>query len=566
MSLAGGLNWAWMKSCQRELSKFHRAASDVQREQTQVLNEIFATNSGTAFGKQHRFDQIRTPRDFQSQVPLANYDDLQPWIDRAASGEPNILTAEPIRLFEPTSGTTSAEKLIPYTASLQRQFQRGIAAWIADLFTNRPAVRRGRAYWSISPTFGKPRRTPGGVPIGFEDDAAYLGGLERLALRHILVTPADIARLHDTTKMRHATLLYLLAAKDLSLISVWNPSFLTVLLNDLHAHWEDLCAALRTGKIDGSARLHVHCDRRRIDEIIAICRSANAHSERLQHLWPNLALVSCWADAAAAQPYAELRQHLPHVQFQPKGLLATEGFISLPLCNQPAPALATRSHFFEFLPVSATGEGDPTTPRFAHELESGRHFRVAITTGGGLYRYQLHDEIEVVGHWRSCPLLRFIGKSNQYCDLVGEKLAEPFVRQTISEVCSRHKIVPRFSLVFPKTGHPPRYCLLLQVRSTPEILSRIADEMQNALEHNPHYRYAVGINQLGRLEVAVLDPACDAQRLYLDRSAARGRKLGDIKPASLDRWTGWADVFAPHLQLTVAASDHSQQKPQSSPA
>jgi hypothetical protein len=566
MSLAGWLNWAWMKRCQRELSKFHRAASDVQNEQAQVLNEIIAANKDTAFGRQHRFDQIRTPRDFQSQIPLANYEDLQPWIDRAASGEPNVLTAEPIPLFEPTSGTTSAEKLIPYTSSLRRQFQRGIATWIADLFTHRPAARRGRAYWSISPAFGKPRRTSGGIPIGFEDDAAYLGGLDRLALRRILAIPPDVARLHDTPTMRRATLRHLLAAKDLSLISIWNPSFLTILLDEFNAHWEDLCADLRTGKSNGNEKLHVPCDRHRIDEIIAICRSTNVLSERLRQLWPNLALVSCWADAAAAQPYAELRQHLPHIEFQLKGLLATEGFISLPLCNRPAPALAIRSHFFEFLPVSATGEGDPTTPRFAHELESGRHYHVVITTGGGLYRYQLHDEIKVVGHWQSCPLLQFIGKTNQYSDLVGEKLAEPFVRQSIAEVCSRHKIEPQFSLVFPKTGHPPRYCLLLQARTTPEILSRIAAEMQDALERNPHYRYAVGINQLGRLEVAALNPSCNAQRLFIDQSAERGQKLGNIKPASLDRWTGWADVFTPHIQAVVIASDRNQQKPQSSPA
>ena len=48
-------------------------------------------------------------------------------------------------------------------------------------------------------------------------------------------------------------------------------------------------------------------------------------------LWPRLVLVSCWADAAASDSAASLRRRLPHARLQPKGLLATEGVVSLPL-------------------------------------------------------------------------------------------------------------------------------------------------------------------------------------------------------------------------------------------
>ena len=53
----------------------------------------------------------------------------------AEPGERGVLTRDPVRIFEPTSGTTSGEKLIPYTADLQHQFQRAISAWIGDLFS-----------------------------------------------------------------------------------------------------------------------------------------------------------------------------------------------------------------------------------------------------------------------------------------------------------------------------------------------------------------------------------------------------------------------------------------------
>lgn len=46
---------------------------------------------------------------------------------------------------------TQASKLIPYTTSLKAEFQRGLGAWIADLYAGKPTLMSGRAYWSITP-------------------------------------------------------------------------------------------------------------------------------------------------------------------------------------------------------------------------------------------------------------------------------------------------------------------------------------------------------------------------------------------------------------------------------
>ena len=48
---------------------------------------------------------IRSVGDFQRQVPLRTYDEHQPYIARIAAGETNVLTREPVLMFEPTSGT-----------------------------------------------------------------------------------------------------------------------------------------------------------------------------------------------------------------------------------------------------------------------------------------------------------------------------------------------------------------------------------------------------------------------------------------------------------------------------
>ena len=492
--LAWWLNTAWMLKCTAERALFARACRRVRQTQAELLGQMLHENRDTWFGRRHGFAKIVDVSAFRDRVPPTTYDDYAPLVARIAAGEAGVLTRDSVLLFEPTSGTIGGEKLIPYTAGLRRQFQRGIAVWIADLFYHRPAVRAGRAYWSISPALGPPRRASGGLPIGFDEDTAYLGRLEQLALRKLLVTP-DKHTQSDMTAFREATVRSLMAAKDLTLISVWSPTFLTVLLS----------------------------------------QPSLAHASGSE-VWPNLALISCWTDAAAGQFVPELRRLFPGVEIQPKGLLATEGFVSIPLVDKPGAALAVRSHFFEF-------EEETGRIRLAHELEQGGRYRVLITTAGGLYRYQLRDEIGIVGFHQQCPLLRFLGKSDLISDLVGEKLAETHVRMVLDGMAS---LPPGFRLLVPVLGRPPRYRLYIQAKPGSEwVRQKMMHELQAGLEENPYYRHAVALGQLAPVEIAPLrSDGENAWPIFERRCLERGQKAGDIKPAALDRWTGWPERFA----------------------
>jgi hypothetical protein len=528
------LNSAWMLASAGEARAFRRATCEVSHTQAAVLGETLRTNRDTEFGRAHDFDRIDGPRGFQRRVPLTAYDDYADSINRIAAGEVGVLTAERVELLEPTSGSTGGEKLIPYTRTLRRQFQRAVAAWVHDLFRGRPAVRAGRAYWSVSPAFGPPRRTVGGLPIGFDDDAAYLGRFERWTVRRVLAVPADVARLPDLESFRYRTLLHLLAAANLTLISVWNPTFLTALLAPLRDWHERLCADL------------VRHDSRRAAELAELFQAGRPLAETLRHIWPRLALLSCWTDAAAARCVGELRELFPTVEVQPKGLLATEGCVSFPLLDRPAPALAVRSHFFEFVESDrAATSGLRLDARLAHELDRGGRYRVVITTGGGLYRYCLNDEVEVVGFENECPLLRFLGKADRVSDLVGEKLSEPHVRSVLDRGFATHSLAPAFALLVPVAGRPARYRLYVQGRPTDFDEALLAAALESGLRENPHYAYAIGLGQLAPAEVHLLDPIGEpASQVYLRCQIRRGIRPGNIKPAVLDAWPGWPEEFA----------------------
>lgn len=564
--LARLLNKAWQLSCQRRAASFLRATSWVVDTQLRVLTEILQANHACEFGRTHGFAGITSPRDPAFAVPLAEYADFAPHIERMTRGEQNILTSEPVLLFEPTSGTSAGEKLIPYTPMLRRQFQAAIAVWMHDLLTKRPALQRGRAYWSISPPLTRGRTTPAGIPIGFDDDQAYLGRFSQWAARRLSITPRELLQVADPAEFRQRTLLCLLAAADLTLVSIWNPTFFTTILQPLAEDWPQLVRELE----QGSWPIPTMTRRRRQQRAAQVRRIMQANEslpEKLHQLWPQLQLLSCWTDGAASHALPALRELLPHVEIQPKGLLATEAFVSIPLLDRPGAALAIESHFFEFVERNDQHLIEASTPQMtlaADELTLGGHYEVIVTTGGGLYRYRLHDEIEVVGFENECPLIRFVGKTDLTSDLVGEKLGASHVEQALDKLCREFNWQPTFMMLTPhvppkdEATSPTRYRLYLQLERSNPRLPEFASRLQTALEANPYYKQAVQLCQLRPLEIALLDPQCDAAQQHLGRCNALGQRLGNIKPNLLDRRSGWDECFAPWIvQLVPAMGDSS---------
>ncbi len=123
-------NALWWYSNAMGHARFRSSLNKPREVQQTLLHRYLRTNAQTAFGRAHHFADIRTITQFQARVPLATYDDYEPYIDRIRAGQSHVLTREPVTRLMPSSGSTRARKLIPYTASLQREFNAAIAPWI----------------------------------------------------------------------------------------------------------------------------------------------------------------------------------------------------------------------------------------------------------------------------------------------------------------------------------------------------------------------------------------------------------------------------------------------------
>lgn len=507
----------WALASQPEAARFRRALRDPGPVQHQRLHKLVRRHAGTAFGRAHDFATIRSYATFAARVPIATYDDLAPWIERIRGGEHGVLTVDRVTRLVPTSGSTGARKLIPFTAALQREYNAAISPWMLDLFRSDPALLNGRAYWSITPPAVPTDPAPSAVPIGFAEDASYLGGVRQRLVAATLAVRSTVSHTADPATFRRATLLALLRCRDLRLISVWHPSFLVLLLDDLATNWTELVAAAGVRELRG------------------------VDPRNLRRVWPDLRLVSCWADGHAAVGARDLAARVPGIRVQPKGLLATEAFVTLP-CRGAHP-LAVTSHFFEFLDPGGNA-------RLANELETGETYEVVVTTGGGLWRYRLGDRVRVEGFVDRTPSLRFVGRLGVVSDRRGEKLTEEFVTKVLKELFRAGR-APVFGLLAPEEDETGcGYILYLEHSG---IVASLPHELEAALRANPGYACCRDLGQLQAARVFQIHER--GYETFCARAVAQGRRWGDIKPAALALDTGWSACFRGDFMATFAAAD-----------
>lgn len=476
----------------------HAATVDVRslaQRQHNWLQACLQRNADSEYGRRHGFARIASADDYRHAVPLNTYETLQPLIARIADGEPDVLFAGQPVAFERTGGSTSGGKLIPYSTESLTDFTCAVQPWLADL-----AVRfqpDGPAYWAISPAARAPASTPGGVPVGLPD-AAYLGQALLPAFAALSAVPPEVGALTDVAEWQWQTWLALLRCEHLSMISVWSPTFLLALF-----------AALP----DLADRLRPQLDQKTGQRLQVFLDSGHAGS-----LWPRLRLVSCWADGASQPYFQQLRQLLPQAQFQAKGVLSTEGVLTVP-DRHDRPMLAADSGFYEFL-------DDQGQSYLAHELQSGSEYEAVLTTAGGLYRYRSGDRMRCQGFSDGNLQLVFLGRAGLVSDLVGEKLTEDFVARCLPADSG-------FTMLVPVLQPAPHYVL---------ISDRLVDAaaVEQRLFANPQYAYARRLGQLQPLQVLLVQ---NPLVVYQQRMASRGMRLGDIKPVALRPEVDWMPYF-----------------------
>lgn len=497
--------------------------------QANKLKNLYDQNRDTAYMRELWVNEDTGRPAF----PLTGWSVYEKYISQIMANQQSVLTREAVVLLEPTSGTTSGTKYIPYTRGLQKEFNQAIQPWLAGLYLSWPSLLFTSQYWSVSPATQPKSQSESAVPIGFEADSQYLGAGRSKIMDQILIVPQWVRNISEQEKWSYVTIFYLVRDKNLGMLSIWHPSFLTILLEKIKVCFPKLISDIAAGRIAAEANLKTTPLPRRARELALLDVSDASFFEKL---WPRLKVISCWADNENEESLAALKNSFPSTFIQPKGIIATEGMISFPF-GKTLGLAAYRSHLLEFIDTV-----DNKLKRL-DQLKLQGEYEPVISTAGGLYRYRMNDLVKVTGFYRSkLPQFSFLHKRDFVADIRGEKVHLRQVLEIRERVISKWPGI-RFFMVAPTISEKRAFysCFIFAYNSDELQCRELRALVDILLSNNFHYEYARQLGQLEEPRVYLLeyDPVED----IMNHIESTGVKRGDIKPMPLSTLTNWHEVL-----------------------
>lgn len=521
-------------ACAASARRFTRHLDRLQAVQQSKLRDLLRLHANG--------QGVTSAAEFRRAFPVTTYAD---WADAVTIWRDGgqQLVHSPLVRFQPTSGSTSAIKWIPYTRRFLQELDAAVGPWLLDMYRQYPRLVQGSHYWSLSWLPTDMRAQHGD---NLNDDSQLLSLGKRLLAGLTQSVPDTVAMAPAAELASFATLAWLAADPDLAMVSVWSPTFALTQHDQLHqwrhllaevletGHWgpyQQQLAAIPCPQHAGQARLLRAWRQEGITDILAA-------------LWPRLALVSAWDTGAAAGWAQMLRDRFPLAGFQGKGLWATEGVVTFPWrgCH----LLAYRSHVYEFENL------DDGAMLWPWELRSGMQVAPVLSTGSGLMRYRMGDRLRMNGCIGNVPSLTFLGREDGV-DLVGEKLSSEAAQQLLVRAARAWPVRP-VSLIgldqAPGSTRPGYVLLLEQDTDDPRLdAGRVARVVDAWLAEHFHYRLARNLDQLAPVQVW-LGPGL--RDYYLSQSRERGMIEGNIKVEPLRHWRGTLPPRAPDHSRVVS--------------
>ncbi len=513
--------------------------------QEQNLLALLHKNQKSNFGKAHGFKEIRSVKDYQNQTPIADYDDYLTYINDIKKGGKNVLTCEKVNKLSLTSGSTSATKLIPYTNSLQHEYNNAIGVWLYDIFKSIPNIKKGKSFWIITPVANEIDEKSA-VSLGFEKDSSYFGNFEKYAIQLIMATPDKLSQISEIENYYYLLGFYLLTCSNLQLISVWNPTIVPIILSKIINYKDQILSDLKQGHLNLPiankndqklfANIHVAKNTKRLLELQNLLGD---DQPKWGKIWKDLKLISCWTDGWAKEYLPQIKSIFSNQMIQGKGLMATEAVVSIPLFESEFPVLAYQSHFYEFI------DQDTNLVCLAHQLEKNKKYAVLVTTGGGFYRYKLNDIVEVKGYYNHLPQIEFISKDQHISDLVGEKLNEKHVANVLKTVFEKNTIHSNFYFLAPEIqANKINYVIFTLCDKnalTQGIINNIIDETDSLLSENFHYHHARKLGQLNKPDFFIIKDNC--REIYFTEKS-KSAQASTVKFTVLERSSNWIKKFS----------------------
>ena len=457
----GSLFTTFARRVKANFVKKTRSSSVVQE---QFLRDLLLAHQETELGREYGLRDIKTIEQFRERIPVLPYSSYEPYTERIARGEPNILTADPVVYLTLTSGSTGKKKLIPTTRRSQNAFRQ---ASLTSMGFLSEALRRQELQFGkllVTNSIQPWGRTSGGIEYG-PSSAGFLR-MDKLLYQQIFAHPYETLQPGDSLARHYVCLLFALREPSMRGMIANFPMLILRTCNYLEQHAEELIRDLEKGTIAAwlelEPEIRVQLERqfsaspRRAAQLREILKSEGRLTPKLA--WSNLSFVANARGGTSDFYFERFPTYFQDTPIFGAVYSSAEGMFSIyPDVNQDGSILAIESSFFEFIPEDQWEADHPKT-LLATDVKVGERYRILITNYGGFYRYDIGDVVEVVGFYETAPLLVFRYRRGGFISSTTEKTTEFHATQVMQALQQEFSLpLEDFCITLSENDFPARY-------------------------------------------------------------------------------------------------------------
>ena len=430
-------------------------------DQESIFQNLIKVGSKTDFGKDNNFENIKTYEDFVNQVPIRDYEEFKPYIEKIKEGRHNVLwKGQPI-YFAKTSGTTSGIKYIPITKdSIPNHIntaRNALLCYMAE--TGNTAFADGKLiFLSGSPELER----VGGIPTG------RLSGIVN----------------HHVPKYLRANQL---------------PSFETNCIDD----WET--------KLDKIIDETINEDMRLISGIppwmqMYFDKLTERTGKKIKDIFPNFSVMVQGGvnfEPYKAKLFESIGKKIDSIELFP----ASEGFFAFQDSQQEEGLLLNTNSgiFFEFIPVSEFSNNKPTRLTLK-DVKANENYVLIVSSNAGLWAYNTGDTVK----FTSVDSYRLVvtGRIKHFISAFGEHVIAEEVESALMSAAKEEGVhVTEFTVApfISQNGTKSYHEWFIEFENIPNDLKDFSKKVDSNLsKKNVYYDDLIRGNILEHLKISVI--------------------------------------------------------------
>lgn len=468
-------------------------------DQERILSQLIKTGRTTEYGQEVKLAEVSDYNTFRQAVPVRDYEQFRPWIDRIIEGKHNVLWKGVPLYFAKTSGTTSGVKYIPITKeSVGNHFgtARNATFCYAAETGNTKFLDGKLIFLSGSPELER----VGGIPTG------RLSGISNHLIPKYLRTnqlPSYETNCIDDWETKLQKIVDETINQNMTLISGIPPW--------MQMYFDELMK--RTGKKVGD-------------------------------IFPNFNVIVQGGvnfEPYKAKLFDSIGRKIDCIEVYP----ASEGFFAFQ-DSQEAEGLLLNTNdgiFYEFVPAAEIFNESPTRLSLK-DVKVGENYALIINSNAGLWGYNIGDTVKFVS--TNPYRLVVTGRTKHYISAFGEHVIGEEVEHSLLKAAEEEKVHIIEFTVAPQVqqGEGRSYHeWFIEFEQLPHNLEQFRMKIDEQLrEKNIYYDDLIAGNILQPLKITPI-----RKNGFIDYMKSVGKLGGQNKVPRLSNDRKLADALSPYV-------------------